>query len=166
MAFNVNVTNSCKTLVIHGNQYDPASTQATLVFTDMDNNSSYTAIMTYTAGIGKINVPVSNLPSLNGVFRVCLSENGIEYSCVPVLIKCDIDCCLTKLTNELIDCSCDCPRCSTALAKAQKIFLLLQSAASAVEIAAENPSSGYFEDIYSKYIKAREICDNSCGCDC
>ena len=70
------------------------------------------------------------------------------------------------MTNELIDCSCDCARCSKTLAKAQKIYLLLESAASAVEIAADTQSDAYYQDILSKYKKAREICDNNCGCDC
>jgi len=167
MAFNVTVTNSCKILALSGKQYDNTSTEANIVFTNINTNDSYSAIMSYdSSGRGRINVPIANLPSANGAYKVCLSEQTIEYICKPILIKCDIDCCLTKLTNELIDCACDCPRCATSLAKAQKIFLLLQSAASAVEIASANPSTGYFKDINDKYNKAREICDNSCGCDC
>ena len=133
----------------------------------MNNTGSYTTDITYDgSGKGSINIPTDNLPTANGVYRACLSESGIEYSCIPILMHCDIDCCLVKLTNELIDCSCDCPRCASALAKAQKVFLLLKSAESAVEIAGATQSSGYFEDISAKYLKAKEICDNSCGCDC
>lgn len=166
MAFNINVTNSCKILSLRANQYDTTSVDANIVFTNLEDGATHTVVMAYTAGKGRINVPVDNLPAANGVYRACLSENGIEYTCKPVLIKCNIDCCLTKLTNELIDCACDCPRCASSLAKAQKIFLLLESAASAVEIAGANQSNSYFTDIYNKYKKAKEICDNSCGCDC
>jgi hypothetical protein len=167
MGLNIKVTNSCKILALWANQYDITSTQADIVLTDMDGGGSYTAVMSYdAAGNGRINIPVENLTAPYGVFKVCLFENSIEYSCKPILIHCDIDCCLVKLTNELIDCSCDCPRCATALAKAQKIFLLLKSAESAVEIAGQSQSTGYFEDILDKYKKAKEICDNSCGCDC
>ena len=53
------------------------------------------------------------------------------------------------------------------MAKAQKVFLLLQSAQSAVEIASTDVNNtGYYKDILAKYNKAKEICDNSCGCDC
>tara|TARA_R100001463_G_scaffold83698_1_gene138266 strand:- start:229 stop:732 length:504 start_codon:yes stop_codon:yes gene_type:complete len=167
MAFNINVVNSCKLLAMNAKRYDPNSLQASIQITNVDSSSSISVIMNYdAAGRGRINVPVSNLPTSNGVYRACLSEDGIEYACIPVLIKCDIDCCLTKLTDELIDCSCDCARCATTLAKAQKIYLLLESAASAVEIASESQSQSYFEDILDKYKKAREICDNNCGCDC
>tara|TARA_R100001510_G_C7617168_1_gene178998 strand:- start:612 stop:1124 length:513 start_codon:yes stop_codon:yes gene_type:complete len=170
MAFNINVFNSCKFLAIRATQYDPASTSADIVISNVDPTTpgSYTAAMTYDlTGKGRINVPTENLNSKNGVFKVCVVENGVEQACKPVLIKCDIDCCLVKLTDELIDCSCDCPRCASTLAKAQKVFLLLASAQSAVEIASTDVNNtGYYKDILSKYNKAKEICDNSCGCDC
>ena len=65
--------------------------------------------------------------------------------------------------------ACDCPKCATTLAKAQKIFLLLQSAQSAVDLANTTEGSvnmGYYKDILKKYEKAVELCDSSCGCDC
>jgi hypothetical protein len=87
-----------------------------------------------------------------------------------VLVHCDIDCCLTKLTNELLACECDCPKCSSALAKAQKVYLLLQSAIAKVEEINSNPTGstimGEYEDIVDKYKKAKELCDGSCGCEC
>ena len=51
----------------------------------------------------------------------------------------------------------------------QKIFLLLQSALSAVDLANTMEGSvnmGYYIDILKKYKKAVELCDSSCGCDC
>ena len=168
MAFNVNVTNSCKILSVMGSRYDSASTTADVVITDVaTGGGSYTAVMDYDAitGRGRINVPIANLSAPYGVFKVCIVESTVQYACKPIIIHCDIDCCLVKLTNELLDCACDCPRCATALAKAQKIFLLLKSAESAVEIASSSQASGYYIDIYEKYSKAKEICDNSCGCD-
>ena len=168
MAFNINSANSCKLLVVNATRYDASSTQADITLTDQDTGSSVTVVMNYDAGTGRgiLNIPVSNLPASAGVFRVCINEGGIEYGCKPILLHCDIDCCLTKLTNELMDCGCDCPRCSKTLAKAQKVYLLLQSARSTVNIAGEDQSSGYYKDILAKYKKAKEICDNSCGCDC
>ena len=43
---------------------------------------------------------------------------------------------------------------------------VLQSAMSSIEIAGEEQSHSYYQEILKKYKKAREICDNSCGCDC
>ena len=169
MAFNVNVVNSCKLLTVNGDRYDSTSLTADIILTHIGTGTSTTVVMNYnnSTGKGKINIPVSNLTAPLGVYKVCVEEQGVEYGCRPVLIHCDIDCCLTKLTNELLDCACDCPRCSVALAKAQKVFLLLQSAIATVDIAgAEALSNGYYQDIEKKYKKAREICDNSCGCNC
>ena len=169
MAFNISVLNSCEFLAVTASQYDSTVTGADIVITNIDPNiaSSYTAALTYSSGKGQINIPISNLSSPTGVFKVCVVEAGIVQACKPVLIKCDIDCCLVKLTDELIDCSCDCARCASTMAKAQKIFLLLASAQSAVEIAGTDvTNSGYNVDILSKYKKAKEICDDSCGCDC
>ena len=109
----------------------------------------------------------------NGIVNVTATTSlGTVIANDSVLLHCDIDCCLTKLTNELIDCSCDCAKCASSLAKAQKIFLLLNSASYAVKQASSsislNPgaSSGHLLDANSKYLKATEVCDNSCGCDC
>jgi len=69
----------------------------------------------------------------------------------------------------LLACACDCPRCASTLAKAQKIFLLLRSAQSAVELAQTVEGSvnmGYYIDILNKYKKAVELCGSLCGCDC
>ena len=167
MALNIKVTNSCNVLVITASRYDITSLQANITITDLYDGGNYTAVLNYdAAGNGTVSVPVSSLSASYGAFKACLLEGNVTYVCKPILLNCDIDCCLVKLTNELIDCSCDCPRCASALAKAQKIFLLLKSAKSAVEIAGDTQGSGYFEDILSKYLKAKEICDNSCGCDC
>ena len=168
MAFNITVLNSCKFLAINASSYGEPT--GDVVITGLGNiTGSYTATITYdvSTGNGYINIPVSNLPAANGVYRACLEEAGIAVSCKPVLIHCDIDCCLTKLTNELLDCACDCPKCASSLARAQKVFLLLESANSTVELASTSgSSSGYYEDIVDKYNKAKQICDNSCGCDC
>jgi len=167
MAFSIKVLNSCKFLQVKANRYSPNATTADVVITEVESNASYTAVMTYTNnGKGKIIIPISNLASANGVFEVCIVEGGVEQVCAPVLIHCNIDCCLTKLTNELLDCACDCPKCATSLAKAQKIYLLLKSAEAAESLGQSTENTGYLRDIVSKYNKAKEICDNSCGCDC
>lgn len=172
MAFNINVVNSCKILVVRASRYVASSTQATISVKDLTSGSGTGSfVMAYdnSTGKGTINIPVSSLTAQNGVFKVCIEEDGTVYSCKPALIKCDIDCCLSKLTNELLDCACDCPKCASALAKAQKIFLLLQSALSGVELGGTSStvtSAGYYTELKEKYNKAKEICDNSCGCDC
>lgn len=168
MAFQVIGMNACTFVNVSANSYTGA-VSATVNFQDLNTGSLFSTILNYSGGSGQINVLVSNLPAPNGVFEVTLMESGLEVARQPLILHCDIDCCLSKLTNELIDCACDCPKCSSALAKAQKVFLLLASAQSTVQLTSTpvgSTNSGYYKDILDKYNKAKSICDNSCGCNC
>ena len=172
MSLNINVTHDCKLLSINAKSYvsgASGSLQVTNYATGGTMSSAKTINFNGANGTGRVNISIADLSSPNGVFKVCLIENGIEQVCKPILIHCNLDCCLTKLTNELLECSCDCVRCSATLAKAQKIFLLLQAASSSVSIASTAQGSqneGYYVDILEKYNKAVELCDSNCGCDC
>tara|TARA_R100000900_G_scaffold142417_1_gene124251 strand:+ start:3359 stop:3871 length:513 start_codon:yes stop_codon:yes gene_type:complete len=106
----------------------------------------------------------------NGVFTIDFSQDDAGAGLTTVdttglVVACDIDCCLAALTEELMGCSCDCPKCSTTLAKAQKIFLLLNSAIADAGLY-DLSNTGYILAAYNKYLKAKEMCDGSCGCDC
>ena len=169
MGFQVKALNACKLVSISAKSYTGAST-GELQFSNTLTGSSLTKTITYGAGstAGRLNVTLDDLGGF-GFYIVSLKEGGVEVARRPLLLHCDIDCCLTKLTNELIDCACDCPKCASSLAKAQKVFLLLQSALSTADImsgSSDSFNSGFYQDISDKYEKAKEICDNSCGCDC
>jgi hypothetical protein len=170
---SIEVVSSCKNLFITSSAYTAGATGADIFIRNLDTGTTSTTSpysMTYSSanGTGQIMVNVADLPGSGGVYEIKIYESGAVAAKKLVLIKCDIDCCLVKLTNELIDCACDCARCSTSLAKAQKIYLLLYSAQTAVENynTATITNSGYAVDATNKYTKAREICDASCGCDC
>ena len=179
---NVTVSNSCQVLSVTAISYikgggvsDKSALNARskslseLVITHYSSGESVTVPIYFSGGTGTVGIDISTLPSPNGLYKVCLVENGVEQVCKPVLIHCDLDCCLTKLTNEILDCSCDCARCSASLAKAQKIFLLLsasEAAESNASLDGQSTNEGYYVDILNKYNKAVELCDASCGCDC
>ena len=116
-------------------------------------------------------IPTANLIPGDGVLEVRLFQ-GTQTTPrdeTAVLVACNIDCCLANLTQELIDCECDCPKCSTSLAKAQKIFLLLRSAQTALQQISEDTAVNYaahLQDANQKYLKAKELCGARCGCDC
>ena len=167
----VQVISSCKYLFIRSNAYTASATGGDVIITNMNTGTSTSAYtITYNGpnNFGQVMVDVADLPGSGGVYEIEFKENGQTVAKRLVLLKCDIDCCLVKLTNELIDCACDCAKCATSLAKAQKIFLLIHSAETAVENYNSSPitNPGYAIDALSKYTKAREICDASCGCDC
>ena len=173
MSLNIKSVGACSSVHISARPTTSAKS-AVITITSLGSASvggSTTHNITYGGQTTQLLIPVTSLSASTGAFMITLSENNKIVHTKALIIHCDLDCCLTKLTNELVACNCDCPKCSSALAKAQKVFLLLQSAQSTVvEInsygQAISINSGKFKDISEKYTKAKEICDNSCGCDC
>lgn len=169
---NVQAVSSCNYVAISSKSYIGGSFGTLEVLSYPAQSILYTTTISFTGmdGIGRLNLDaIANLGSKNGLFVVRLIEDGVEQVRKPLLNHCDIDCCLAKLTNELLDCACDCAKCASSLAKAQKIFLLLDAANVAVDLINQpNQYAGgaYLEDIYEKYSKAKELCDGSCGCEC
>ena len=173
---SLSAADSCKYLSVIINYPVTVATNVTLQITNASGINIAGGInptFSLSAGSGPINYPiaVTDISVDYGIVMVqLLTTAGVELGeQQAVLLHCDIDCCLTKLTNELIDCACDCAKCASSLAKAQKIFLLLTSADYAIRQANDAPISsrpGFIQDANSKYLKAKEICDESCGCDC
>ena len=175
MALTLNAADSCKFLTVGINYNVEASTNFVLAIEDssgIDISGTVNPVFILTPSSPNISYPiaVSNLAIANGIVTIILkTATGNEVNRKSVILHCDIDCCLTKLTNELIECACDCAKCATSLAKAQKIFLLLKSADYAIVQANDATVSarpGFIQDANSKYLKAKEVCDTSCGCDC
>ena len=176
MILSLNAADSCKYLSVIINYPVTVATNVTLQITNASGINIAGGIsptFSLVDGSGPINYPiaVTDISVQYGIVMIQLKTTAGVKLGEPqaVLLHCDIDCCLTKLTNELIDCACDCARCSTSLAKAQKIFLLLTSADYAIRQANDAPTSsrpGFIQDANSKYLKAKEICDESCGCNC
>ena len=172
MALNVKSVANCSFITISAKSYI-SGTSGTIEVLDYPNQAVlYTGTITFagTNGLGQLNLNTNTtFGYTNGLFVVRLIENGIEQVRKPLLNHCDIDCCLAKLTKELLDCACDCAKCSTVLAKAQKIFLLLDAANTGISVLNQSTvyaTGAHFLDIYEKYNKAKELCDASCGCDC
>ena len=169
---SLNAADSCKYLSAVINYPQTADVTLTAINASGSPITGINPIFNLTPSSGPISypIPVTDLSVTNGIVTVILkTTTGTEIDRASVLLHCDIDCCLTKLTNELIDCACDCAKCASSLAKAQKIFLLLTSADYAIRQANDAPTSsrpGFIQDANSKYLKAKEICDESCGCNC
>ena len=133
----------------------------------IDYSGTYATVNQTVAGLpanGFMNVVIT-VPG-NGVYTIEWIQNATTIvDSTGLVVACDIDCCLALLTEELMGCSCDCPKCSSTLAKAQKIFLLLNSAISDAGLY-DLSNTGYITGAYDKYLKAKEMCTGSCGCDC
>tara|TARA_R100000995_G_scaffold79971_2_gene51405 strand:+ start:2544 stop:3065 length:522 start_codon:yes stop_codon:yes gene_type:complete len=173
MALLVQSVSNCKYISVQASQYTAGVSGGTIKLIDAATNQVVDSnFVTYPgSGYASWNFTVqTDNSTVGGVYLVTLEENGTQVEEKLVLLHCDIDCCLVKLTNELIACECDCARCAKSLAKAQKIFLLLNSAKTAVDssnIGDNNVSTNSYQlDAYNKYTKAKEICDLTCGCNC
>ena len=171
MALNMQTKASCAKIALRLRPVTAATT-AVVTILSVSSGGSTTHNVTFSGGTTTLQINTSALAASTGVFMISVTEAGMVTPVVSkaLLIHCDIDCCLAKLTNELLACECDCPRCSSALAKAQKIYLLLQSAIAKVEEINSHPNGstvmGEYDDIADKYKKAKELCDGSCGCEC
>ena len=118
-----------------------------------------TTIENLTAPSGTINYIADIEISGVVVFTVRRSD-GVLVAQAATVSTAQIDCCIAKLVESAINCTCHCDKCKEELDRAEKIFLLLQSAVYAAEVA-EN-----IEDAQAKYAKANELCTEVCACGC
>ena len=174
MELSLGASNSCKFISVAINYTVTANTVVDVTFVDANGHNiliNPPQVNTLTPGGTVISyiLPIAEFSIENGIFIAILRVGGNEVHRQAILLHCDIDCCLTHLTHELIECACDCVRCSTTLAKAQKVFLLITSADYSIDQANHadaNEIAGFISQANLKYLKAKEICNNSCGCDC
>ena len=70
--------------------------------------------------------------------------------------------------EDLLDCNCECMKCSDDLVSAQKIFLLLKTAEAelATAVGTETDINSVIANAEKKYNKAAEMCSGHCGCNC
>ena len=129
---------------------------------------THTTSVVLSGGTGSMVVPTSNFTTSNGVYQLKLQDSAGDVAYAAALGHCDLDCCLAKKTNELLECSCSCDKCSTILAQAHRIFLLIKAAETAVAQVGSDvtKNQGLIIDAESKYSKALELCGSSCGCNC
>lgn len=120
--------------------------------------SNTTTVENLSASNGSI-VYVANIETSGVVIAKVLGGDTVMEQAVAVS-TCQIDCCIAKLVESAINCTCKCDKCKEELDRAEKIFLLLQSAVYAAEVA-EN-----IEDAQAKYAKANELCTEVCACGC
>ena len=166
---NVQVISSCKYIFIKGKSYTGADNASIKIKPLHESGSEVSYDLSYASnGVGQVMVNIPDLPFSGGVYEIDVIENGNSVTKKIIMIHCDLDCCLVKLTDELLDCECDCAKCATSLAKAEKIYLLVHAAKTAVDLnnTATLSNSGYALDAANKYKKAKELCDASCGCNC
>ena len=94
-----------------------------------------------------------------GVVETSIKPAGgtaiIEYS----VGTSEIDCCIAKLVNDAINCTCKCDKCKEDLKLAETIYLLLQAAM-------YDATLGLKGGAIDKYNKAKSMCVDNCACGC
>ena len=108
----------------------------------------------------------------HGVFMVEIIVDGVAVAKSAVLLACDVLCCIASKMEELLDCDCDCNKCSEHFVEAQKIFLLVKSAeAQLAGLPSDfkstlNQKHAIIESAREKYKTAQDMCAGHCGCNC
>ena len=169
MALQTNLISNCSTVTVTVTD-TLGGTSTTDTIRIVDYSGTYAIASQTIVGLpssGFLDVLVS-VPG-NGVFTLEFQQDDggglATVDTTGLVVACDIDCCLASYVEELIGCSCDCPKCSSILAKSQKIFLLLNSAKADAGLY-DLTNTGYILGAYNKYLKAKEMCTGLCGCDC
>jgi len=98
--------------------------------------------------------------AINGVVAVTATDS-ITAAVVSgaAVSSCELYCCIAKLVESGISCTCNCSKCDDDIRTAEQIHLLVKSAESAA-------TQGTVTDAIDKYTKAKSLCDTTCGCGC
>lgn len=142
--------------------YDQSKTvQIYLTASDWDvaaNVLTFTTTST-TALVGVVSVELHNNTTIN----YDAANNGADSTLlqtVYTVAPCQIDCCIAKLVDAAIECTCKCDKCKEDLLRAEKVFLMLQAAKFAAE---QESNSDHADDMYNK---ASALCTEVCACGC
>ena len=169
MALNVSLTADCKKAVVTvtGAAVNPQNS-VKISLGDYSYDYNFPGGATNTRVINLATQLVGSGTGYGGVMTISHLESGAVVSSTAVLVSCDILCCLAKKMEDLLDCNCECMKCSDDLVSAQKIFLLLKAAEA--ELATITGSltdrAAIIANVEKKYNKAAEMCSGHCGCNC
>ena len=157
---SISITPDCKVLT---------ATITAALSTDLyaiDNHVTGTSGNTDT--VGTVTISASNVATwvitaaqfgedFNGVIEINVAANNLYSYTVS---SCEINCCISALVQQAIDCHCECDRCDEDLRTAEKVHLLIESAQHVTY------SESNIADAVAKYRKAKEFCTASCACGC
>mgnify|MGYP003634243105 CR=1 FL=1 len=161
----VSITADCKTI-----SYTVSAASGTVnILIVAPDLTTYTDTVTITSGSIVGTFLTTTATSQHGVYQIEATDSAGDIGKGAIMSACDLDCCITKKTNELLDCDCDCEKCSALLAQTQKIFIMKQAADYNLE--KYNAKTGgdniaYVSAAQAMYNKILAICNDTCGCDC
>jgi hypothetical protein len=169
MALNVSLTADCKKAVVTvtGAAGD-SQNSVQISLGDYSYDYNFPGGATNTRVVNLATQLANSATGYGGVMTVTHLEGGVEVATSAVLVSCDILCCLAKKMEDLLDCNCECMKCSDDLVSAQKIFLLLKTAEAELATASGTllERNAVIANAEKKYNKAAEMCSGHCGCNC
>ena len=145
----------------------PNCKQVTITNPLPDLGGPYTiSISSATGSVSSQSFPATGVVTIpcdvSGVVVATIKNTeGLTVTILAAVATCKIDCCIAKLVESAINCTCKCDKCKEELDRAEKIFLLLQSAVYIVSATDQN-----IKDAQEKYAKANELCTEVCACGC
>ena len=166
MAINTTQTADCNKIIVTITNPDNVANHEVQV-QGPNGNLSYT----FAGGVDNTRIILTDdLGGGNGVFIIDHLVDGQVHARAAVLFACDVLCCIAHKINELLDCDCDCNKCSHHFVEAQKIFLLLKTAESELATADTegtiNQIQAVIDNATRKYLTAQDMCAGHCGCNC
>ena len=166
MAINTTQTADCNKVIIRITNPQTAVNHEVVV-TGPNGNVSYT----FPGGVD--NTRIIQADELGGCYGIFIFDHivdGLVYARAGFLFACDVLCCLASKMEELLDCDCDCNKCSHHFVEAQKIFLLLKTAEHEMAIADTEGTisqvQAVIDNAEKKYLTAQDMCAGHCGCNC
>lgn len=162
----VSISADCKTISYTVTSGAVGTVAITITAPDL---TTYTDSLSLSSGTADGTFTTVTATSQHGVYQIQAVDADNAVGKGAVMSACNLDCCITKKTNELLDCDCDCEKCSALLAQTQKIFIMKQAADYNLE--KYNAKTGGYNIAYvsaaqAMYNKILAICNDTCGCDC
>ena len=155
--------------------FSPNCQKITIVVSDVTANSviiKYENLISTTEYTTANLAPVDNIvtweayydtleeeSSINGVVNIQVTPSVGSTQSASAVASCELYCCVAKLVEEGINCSCKCSKCDEDIRTAEKVHLLIKSAEASA-------NQGNDSDAVDKYNKAKTYCTSTCGCGC
>jgi len=113
-------------------------------------------------------VPLETVGVTNGIFKVKVTDAQGENQYAAALGKCDLNCCIAKKLETILDCDCSCKKCNSDLLTAERVqLLILGIEADLAQIGSDTEkNAAFYTTAERKYAKALELCSDDCGCSC
>lgn len=164
-AKRVDLSANCKTISIKVVAADFTATFLNtddIVITTSKNSTGVSITSGITVVDGVLSVSANLSAALKGVIKIVISSDTTTDAKATFhsIATCDIDCCIAKLVESGITCTCECDKCKEDLDRAEKIHLLLQASRYAAE------QEDNYTDAVAKYNRAQEMCTEVCACGC